>query len=193
MGALRPAPEGPGPGESLLGIEPYPVHAGGVGVLGGGGVEAPRCPPTEPPPTERPRGLMREHLGPRSCLPCPETDRLGVRRPAGKSHWPRHRRGGTVARLFCFGLGFSARRLAQESISRAWAVAGTCRTPERRAELAAAGIEAAGHRGAGHRGSGLRRGAAVGRRACGIRRRHPSPELRAPRRRRRPGPGAPRR
>ena len=49
-----------------------------------------------------------------------------------------------MARLFCFGLGFSARRLAQESISRAWAVAGTCRTPERRAELAAAGIEAPG-------------------------------------------------
>ena len=46
------------------------------------------------------------------------------------------------ARLFCFGLGFSARRLAQVSIARGWSVAGTCRTPERRAELAAAGIEA---------------------------------------------------
>lgn len=45
-------------------------------------------------------------------------------------------------RLFCFGLGYSARRLARQLLAAGWAVAGTTRTPETADELAAAGIEA---------------------------------------------------
>jgi nucleoside-diphosphate-sugar epimerase len=43
-------------------------------------------------------------------------------------------------RLFCFGLGYSARALAGELAAEGWSVAGTCQTAERRAELAAAGF-----------------------------------------------------
>jgi nucleoside-diphosphate-sugar epimerase len=44
-------------------------------------------------------------------------------------------------RLFCFGLGFSATVLARRLIAKRWRVAGTCRTPEKAAALAAEGIE----------------------------------------------------
>lgn len=45
-------------------------------------------------------------------------------------------------RLFCFGLGYSARRLAARLLARGWAVAGTSRTPEAAESLAAEGVEA---------------------------------------------------
>jgi nucleoside-diphosphate-sugar epimerase len=45
-------------------------------------------------------------------------------------------------RLFCFGLGFSARALADRLATAGWAVAGTTRSPEKAAELRAAGLEA---------------------------------------------------
>lgn len=43
-------------------------------------------------------------------------------------------------RLFCFGLGFSARALAERLMARGWHVAGTTRSAERAAALAAQGI-----------------------------------------------------
>lgn len=46
------------------------------------------------------------------------------------------------SRLFVFGLGYSARRLARALIAAGWTVAGTCRTDEARAALRAEGIEA---------------------------------------------------
>lgn len=45
-------------------------------------------------------------------------------------------------RLFCFGLGYSALALARALRSEGWRVAGTCRSPEKRAGLIAQGIEA---------------------------------------------------
>ncbi|HJO74798.1 MAG TPA: SDR family oxidoreductase [Rhodospirillales bacterium] len=45
-------------------------------------------------------------------------------------------------RLFCFGLGYSATRLARGLIADGWTVAGTCQSADRRDELAAVGIEA---------------------------------------------------
>lgn len=45
-------------------------------------------------------------------------------------------------RLFCFGLGYSALTLAERVVARGWRVAGTCRGADKRAELAARGIEA---------------------------------------------------
>lgn len=45
-------------------------------------------------------------------------------------------------RLFCFGLGYSARWLADLVREQGWSVAGTCRSEEKRAALAADGIEA---------------------------------------------------
>jgi len=44
--------------------------------------------------------------------------------------------------LFCFGLGYSAGRLARALLADGWTVAGTCQSDTRRAELAADGIEA---------------------------------------------------
>lgn len=44
-------------------------------------------------------------------------------------------------RLFCFGLGYSALVLARRLIEKRWRVAGTCRSPEKAAALAAIGIE----------------------------------------------------
>jgi nucleoside-diphosphate-sugar epimerase len=44
--------------------------------------------------------------------------------------------------LFCFGLGYSARRLADRLLSAGWRVSGTCRSPEKQAALARAGIAA---------------------------------------------------
>ncbi|MBI1245652.1 MAG: SDR family NAD(P)-dependent oxidoreductase [Alphaproteobacteria bacterium] len=44
-------------------------------------------------------------------------------------------------RLFCFGLGYSALALARRLLEKRWRVAGTCRTPEKAAELEKAGIE----------------------------------------------------
>ncbi len=49
---------------------------------------------------------------------------------------------GTRYRLFVFGLGYSALVLARRAQKQGWRVAGTCRTEEKRAELAALGIEA---------------------------------------------------
>src|SRR5262249_20891923 len=43
--------------------------------------------------------------------------------------------------LFCFGLGYSALALARALQSKGWCVRGTCRSEERRAELAGLGIE----------------------------------------------------
>ncbi|MBC8337829.1 MAG: SDR family oxidoreductase [Rhodospirillales bacterium] len=48
----------------------------------------------------------------------------------------------TDKRFFCFGLGYSAGRLARALLSDGWSAAGTCQSEERRAELAADGIEA---------------------------------------------------
>ena len=48
----------------------------------------------------------------------------------------------TGGSLFCFGLGFSARRLAQSLAAEGWRVTGTCRTDEQKAELEHAGVEA---------------------------------------------------
>jgi nucleoside-diphosphate-sugar epimerase len=45
-------------------------------------------------------------------------------------------------KLFCFGLGYSAMALARSLLADGWAVAGTCRTEEKRVALAAQGIEA---------------------------------------------------
>lgn len=47
-----------------------------------------------------------------------------------------------VSRLFCFGLGYSALRLADDRLAAGWRVAGTCRTREKAARLAERGIEA---------------------------------------------------
>lgn len=44
--------------------------------------------------------------------------------------------------LFVFGLGYSARLLAQELLAEGWTVAGTCRSDATAAELAGLGIEA---------------------------------------------------
>jgi nucleoside-diphosphate-sugar epimerase len=46
------------------------------------------------------------------------------------------------SRLFVFGLGYSAWRLARALIAEGWSVAGTCRDPSRRAVLRADGIDA---------------------------------------------------
>lgn len=48
----------------------------------------------------------------------------------------------TAPRLFCFGLGYSARALAQRLMARGWRVAGTARESERVARLRAEGFEA---------------------------------------------------
>jgi nucleoside-diphosphate-sugar epimerase len=48
----------------------------------------------------------------------------------------------TPPRLFCFGLGYSAEVLARRLAGQGWRIAGTCRSEERRAELAAAEIGA---------------------------------------------------
>ena len=48
----------------------------------------------------------------------------------------------TGSRLFVFGLGYSALALARALRATDWRLAGTTRNPEKRAELAAAGIEA---------------------------------------------------
>ncbi|MGF1609931.1 MAG: SDR family oxidoreductase [Kiloniellales bacterium] len=45
-------------------------------------------------------------------------------------------------RLFCFGLGYSARTLADRLLARGWQVGGTTRSPDKAAALAAAGIAA---------------------------------------------------
>ena len=48
----------------------------------------------------------------------------------------------TPQRLFCFGLGYSARALADAVRADGWTVAGTCRGEEKRAALQADGIDA---------------------------------------------------
>lgn len=47
----------------------------------------------------------------------------------------------TTKRLFCFGLGFSAGVLARRLRDRGFAIAGTCRNPEKAASLAAQGFD----------------------------------------------------
>jgi len=47
-----------------------------------------------------------------------------------------------AGRLFCFGLGFSARALARRLAEAGWTVAGTTRSAEKAAELRAEGVEA---------------------------------------------------
>ena len=47
-----------------------------------------------------------------------------------------------MKRLFCFGLGYSALALADTLLAEGWAVAGTCRSEEKRARLDARGIGA---------------------------------------------------
>ncbi|MGD1876474.1 MAG: SDR family oxidoreductase [Kiloniellaceae bacterium] len=49
---------------------------------------------------------------------------------------------GPRGRLFCFGLGFSARVLAQRLAAAGWEVAGTTRSAEKAADLRAEGVEA---------------------------------------------------
>jgi nucleoside-diphosphate-sugar epimerase len=46
------------------------------------------------------------------------------------------------ARLFCFGLGYSALALAEALLAEGWGVAGTCRSAEKQAELSRRGIAA---------------------------------------------------
>ena len=48
----------------------------------------------------------------------------------------------TVRRLFCVGMGYTARALARRLMARGWRVAGTTRSPEQAAALRADGIEA---------------------------------------------------
>ena len=45
-------------------------------------------------------------------------------------------------RLFCFGLGYSARRLARALLEEGWEIAGTVRDPERASSLRREGLEA---------------------------------------------------
>jgi nucleoside-diphosphate-sugar epimerase len=45
-------------------------------------------------------------------------------------------------RLFCFGMGYSARRLAAALAPRGWRIAGTCRDARAKAELESLGTEA---------------------------------------------------
>ncbi len=45
-------------------------------------------------------------------------------------------------RLFCFGLGYSARRLAHDLLKEGWEIAGTVRDPERASSLRRKGLEA---------------------------------------------------
>ena len=45
-------------------------------------------------------------------------------------------------RLFCFGLGYCALALAERVMAEGWAVAGTCRSDEKRERLAGRGIDA---------------------------------------------------
>jgi nucleoside-diphosphate-sugar epimerase len=47
-----------------------------------------------------------------------------------------------VKRLFCFGLGYSAKKLALSLMAEGWKVEGTCRSERRRAELFEIGIDA---------------------------------------------------
>lgn len=47
-----------------------------------------------------------------------------------------------MPRLFCFGLGYTAIRLARRLFAQGWQVAGTCRAPGKQAEIKALGIEA---------------------------------------------------
>lgn len=46
----------------------------------------------------------------------------------------------STPRLFCFGLGYSATRFARGLLADGWGIAGTCQSPDRWDELAAAGI-----------------------------------------------------
>ena len=46
-----------------------------------------------------------------------------------------------MPRLFCFGLGYTALALARRLIAEGWSIAGTTRTAERRARLAAEGFD----------------------------------------------------
>ncbi len=48
----------------------------------------------------------------------------------------------TTPRLFIFGLGYTAGVLARDRLAQGWRVAGTCRSPDKRAALEAQGIEA---------------------------------------------------
>jgi nucleoside-diphosphate-sugar epimerase len=48
----------------------------------------------------------------------------------------------TMPRLFIFGLGYTALALARPLLAEGWRVAGTCRSEDKRAALAAEGIEA---------------------------------------------------
>src|SRR5262245_55263870 len=47
-----------------------------------------------------------------------------------------------TGRLFIFGLGFSGLEIARLAKAAGWSVAGTCRTPERTAELVKLGVDA---------------------------------------------------
>ena len=48
----------------------------------------------------------------------------------------------TAPRLFCFGLGYTASRLALRLLAEGWIVAGTCRSPETQAALLELGFDA---------------------------------------------------
>lgn len=49
---------------------------------------------------------------------------------------------GNSPHLFCFGLGYSATFLARRLLTQDWRISGTCRTPEKRAQLKKVGIGA---------------------------------------------------
>jgi nucleoside-diphosphate-sugar epimerase len=46
-----------------------------------------------------------------------------------------------MPRLFCFGLGYTARALARRLIAESWQVAGTTRAPDKQARLAVEGLQ----------------------------------------------------
>ncbi len=72
---------------------------------------------------ERGRGLCKSH------------DRERPRRKPGSKT-------GKAGHLFCFGLGFSARYLADRLLAQGWRVSGTCRSPENSSAVAMRGIAA---------------------------------------------------
>ena len=47
---------------------------------------------------------------------------------------------GAAPHLFCFGLGYSATRIAERLMREGWAVSGTCRSPEQQRTLAEKGM-----------------------------------------------------
>src|SRR3546814_20349981 len=56
-----------------------------------------------------------------------------------RSHSSRFWWVGNMPVLFCFGLGFTAQALATRLAAEGWGIIGTCRSPEKAADLAGRG------------------------------------------------------